>query len=77
MDELSARNLARYGLRRGAYDGANSRRFVLFESLGDGNELRREYLTKRERDAFALRRLREMKCAARDRESGLTISFKE
>jgi len=61
MDELSARNLARYGLRRGAYDGANSRRFVLFESLANGNDLRREYSTKRERDAFALRRLRDIR----------------
>jgi hypothetical protein len=56
-DPLSARNLARYGLRRGAYDGANRRRFVLFESLGDGNESRSEFDTKRARDARAMERL--------------------
>ena len=57
-DELSARNLARHGLRRGAYDGANKRRFVLFESIGNGNERRQEFDRKCERDAAALARLR-------------------
>lgn len=53
MDTLSARNLARYGLRRGVYDGANRRRFVLFESAGMGVEVRHEYDSKRERDQAA------------------------
>lgn len=57
-DVLSARNLARYGLRRGAYDGANKRRFVLFQAIGMGVELRHEYDTKRERDDAALRLMR-------------------
>lgn len=64
MEELSARNLAKYGLRRSAYDGANSRRFVLFESCGNGNERRREFITKQERDDFARRRLHDIKHAA-------------
>jgi hypothetical protein len=53
MDDLSARNLRKYGLRRGAYDGANRRRFVLFASVGMGVETRSEYDTKRERDEAA------------------------
>lgn len=53
---LSARNLARYGLRRGAYDGANRRRFCLFcaSLFGTGIEERREYDSKAERDAAAV-----------------------
>lgn len=54
-DPLSARNLRKYGLRRGAYDGANRRRFVLFEDLRNGNERRHEFDSKRERDEKALR----------------------
>lgn len=62
--DLSARNLRKWGLRRGAYNGANSRRFVLFESLANGNELRREYTSKRERDEACAARLEDlMKCA--------------
>lgn len=59
-EPLSARNLARYGLRRGAYDGANRRRFVLFEADGKGNEIRREFDTKGERDTVAMTRLAEL-----------------
>ena len=59
--DLSARNLAKWGLRRGAYDGANSRRFVLFESTGKGTEWRREYTSKRERDAACAKRLEELR----------------
>ena len=57
MDELSARNLAKHGMRRGAYDGATKRRFVLFASNGDGTETRSEFDTKRERDDYARRKL--------------------
>lgn len=49
---MNARQLAKYGMRRGAYDGANRRRFVLFQDNGE-NEIRREFDTKRERDEFA------------------------
>jgi hypothetical protein len=57
--DLSARNLERFGLRRGAYNGSNSRRFVLFEAArstatGEAVEIRREFTSKRERDAKAL-----------------------
>jgi len=63
QDQLSARNLAKYGLRRGAYDGANRRRFVLFcaSRFGTGIEERREYDTKRERDAAAIAELESRK----------------
>lgn len=54
MTDLSARRLAKLGLRRGAYDGANRRRFCLFEDLRNGLELRSEFDTKRERDAACL-----------------------
>jgi hypothetical protein len=57
-EELSARNLAKYGLRRGAYDGANKRRFVLFTSVVMGVETRSEFDTKRERDVAALTAVR-------------------
>lgn len=60
--ELSARNLKRYGLRRGAYDGATRRRFVLFESRGV--ETRREFDTKAERDEMARTRLEAIQKAA-------------
>lgn len=54
---LSARSLRKYGMRRGAYDGARKRRFVLF--VEDGSiERRTEYDTKGERDAAALRMVR-------------------
>lgn len=56
---LASRNLAKHGMRRGAYDGANRRRFVLFVSAGDGNEWRSEFDTKRERDDYALKLLAE------------------
>lgn len=56
-DRLSARHLVKYGLRRGAYDGARKRRFVLFEDTGGCIEQRSEFDTKHERDEFALRRL--------------------
>lgn len=65
MEPLSARNLKKYGLRRGAYDGSNSRRFVLFQNLGNGNESRREFTTKRERDEAALLALKAKQEAAR------------
>ena len=54
--ELSARNLRRHGMRRGAYDGATKRRFVLFVDEG-ATEWRHEFDTKAERDAYALRSL--------------------
>lgn len=62
MTDLSARNLAKYGLRRGAYDGATERRFVLFESgtdpaTGKAVEWRMEFNTKRERDEAARAKL--------------------
>jgi hypothetical protein len=53
VEPLGSRNLARYGLRRGAYDGGMRRRFVLFRSgVSDGErvEWRSEFDTKRERD---------------------------
>lgn len=56
MDRLSARHLARSGLRKGAYNGGNGRRFCLFETAireDAAVELRREFSTKRERDAKA------------------------
>lgn len=62
MERLSARNLRKYGLRRGAYDGARSRRFVLFEACG-ANEVRREFDTKAARDEMALRRLEAIEAA--------------
>lgn len=59
-DDLSARNLRKYGMRRGAYDGANRRRFVLFypsrkhaAGVDDGNVWRAEFDTKAERDQVA------------------------
>lgn len=58
MDELSSRNLAKYDMRRGAYDGANKRRFVLFVPGHDGNEWRYEFDTKKERDDIARIKLR-------------------
>lgn len=58
-DELSSRNLAKHGLRRGAYDGANKRRFVLFVKLPNGNERRSEFDTKKERDNAARNKLLE------------------
>ena len=65
MDDLSARNLVKYGLRRGVYSGANKRRFVLFEAERLGMvETRREFDTKRERDDFARMRLECIKRAA-------------
>lgn len=56
--DLSARTLEKHGLRRGAYDGANKRRFCLFERIGDGYEVRREYDSKKARDEAAIRFLR-------------------
>jgi hypothetical protein len=63
MDELSVRNLRKHGMERGAYNGANKRRFVLFvdeQGGGDPSRLRRrhEFDTKRERDAYARTLLR-------------------
>ena len=52
MDELSSRNLAKYGMRRGAYNGAYKRRFVLFIRQGE-NDQRHEFDTKGARDDFA------------------------
>lgn len=55
-DPLVARYLKRFNMRRGAYDGGNGRRFVLF-TKGDRNEIhewRREFDTKRQRDQFAI-----------------------
>lgn len=63
-EPLAARNLARYGLRRGAYDGSNRRRFVLYEdgeNNGESVTWTREYDTKGERDAAALARLEAIK----------------
>lgn len=63
MDEpLSSRNLARYGLRRGAYNGGNGRRFVLFQEAvrhGERVEVRWEYDSKAERDARAMQLIKE------------------
>jgi hypothetical protein len=58
-----AKELAKYGLRRGVYAGARKRRFCLFEQAehnGERVEIRREFDTRREREAAtatALRRL--------------------
>jgi len=63
LEPLSARNLAKYGLRRSAYDGARRRRFCLFEGAehnGEKVEVRREFDTKTERDKAALERLHEL-----------------
>jgi hypothetical protein len=63
FEPLSSRNLARHGMRRGAYDGGIGRRFCLFEKAehhGERVEIRREFSTKRERDTAALRRLAEL-----------------
>jgi hypothetical protein len=57
--DLSARNLAKHGLRRGAYDGGTRRRFVTFATAGNGNEWRTEFNTKRERDEHVGRLLQE------------------
>lgn len=56
MELLSKRNLAKHGMERGAYDGAQKRRFVLFSrhDATPGNVTRREFDTKRERDQYAL-----------------------
>lgn len=59
-DELSSRNLAKYGMRRGAYNGANKRRFVLFVNLNNGNERRHEFDSKGQRDDYARVLLREI-----------------
>ncbi len=59
-EQLSARNLRKYNLRFAAYNGANKRRFVLFELVGT-NELRREFDTKAARAEMALRRLEELR----------------
>jgi hypothetical protein len=64
MDDLSARNLANYGLRFGSYDGANRRRFVLFGGIGTAIESRREFDTKKERDEAARRAMRLARSAA-------------
>lgn len=56
-EPLGSKSLARFGMRRGVYDGANKRRFVLSEIAPNGLTLRREFDTKGERDAFALERL--------------------
>lgn len=61
-EPLSARNLAHYGLRRGAYDGGNGRRFVCFEkgtSNGEAVEWRAEFGTKTDRDNYITTRLAE------------------
>lgn len=63
MDELEARKIKRYGLRRGAYDGANKRRFVLFVSAGEGLEMRHEFDTKAARDDYARTVLADRKAA--------------
>jgi len=55
---LNARYIRRYGLRRGSYNGANKRRFVLFADTGNGTEMRYEFNTRRERDIKALGMLR-------------------
>lgn len=59
-EPLSARNLKKHGMRRGAYDGANRRRFVLFVDNRDGTESRHEFDSKSERDQFALQQLLEL-----------------
>jgi hypothetical protein len=64
-EPLSSRNLARHGMRRGAYDGDRRRRFVLFHPAADPqNVSRSEFDTKRERDEFALKLLDERAEAA-------------
>lgn len=49
---IENRVIRKYGLRKGVYDGAHGRRFVLFDSWyrDDGTVLRREFDNKRERD---------------------------
>lgn len=66
MDELEARKIKRYGMRRGAYDGANKRRFVLFVSSGHGLERRYEFDTKSARDDYARKVLADRKAEAAD-----------
>jgi hypothetical protein len=55
-EDLSARRLAKHGMRRGAYDGATKRRFCLFvagRANGEAVEWRYEFDTKSERDEYA------------------------
>jgi hypothetical protein len=60
-EPLASRNLAKYGMRRGAYDGANRRRFVLFVADSEHRtEWCHEFNTKRERDNYAMRKLAEL-----------------
>lgn len=64
--ESTRRQMKRSGFRFGAYDGAKSRRFVLFteHDAAAGHVNRREFLTKRERDAAAIRIWQELQRAA-------------
>lgn len=54
---MTNRELAKYGMRQGAYDGANARRFVLFTThdAAPGCETRTEFNKRRDRDNFARR----------------------
>lgn len=55
-EPLAARYLKRFGMRRGAYNGANKRRFILFttKDAPPKTERRHEFDTKRARDQFAI-----------------------
>jgi hypothetical protein len=55
--KLNPEALKHHGLRRGAYDGARKRLFVLFQSNGDGTEMAREFDRAGERDEAAWREL--------------------
>ena len=55
--KLNAKMLAKHGMRRSAYDGANKRRFVLFITDYHNGELvewRHEFHTESARDNFAI-----------------------
>lgn len=56
IGEATRREMKRQGFRFGAYDGATCRRFVLFtrHDASSGNEKRREFDTKGERDTAAI-----------------------
>ena len=67
---MNACELRKFGLRRGAYNGATRRRFCLFESLGNGLEMRREFDTRRERETTLERLYNERIRQSHDSERG-------
>lgn len=62
IDSNTRRKMRRRGFRFGTYDGAFSRQFVLFteHDAAPRHINRREFTTRKERDATALRLWREL-----------------